>query len=51
MMGPPRKERGLGGTALKADWNNQEYHHAGRVQTSMRRHPDGPTRLLQGTTA
>ena len=37
MNGPPKKERGLGGTALKADLNKQAYHHAQRLQASLRR--------------
>ena len=37
MTGPPKKERGLGGTALKADSNKQAYHHAQRLQAFLQR--------------
>jgi hypothetical protein len=37
MTDPPKKERGLGGTALKADSNKQAYHRAQRLQASLRR--------------
>ena len=35
--GPPKKERGLGGTALKTNWNKQEYHYAERLQAFPQR--------------
>jgi len=34
---PPKKERELGGTALNTDWNTRAYHHAQRLQASLRR--------------
>ena len=37
MNGPPKEERGLGGTALKADSNKREYHHAQRLQAFLQR--------------
>jgi hypothetical protein len=32
MSGPPKRERGLGGTALNTDSNKREYHYAERLQ-------------------
>jgi len=40
MNEPPRKERGLGGTALNADSNKREYHGAQRLQAFVRRRPN-----------
>ena len=47
MIGPTKKERGLGGTALNTDWKKQAYHHAQRLQASLLRPLNRPAPVTE----
>jgi hypothetical protein len=44
---PPKKERGLAGTALTTDWNRQYYHQYEPVQGCLQRRLNRPASIAQ----